>query len=89
MSFPFQFNYDSGIGPLRDGSRGVLNVQPIIPFKLNEDWNVVIRTIVPLVTQRNIFPGAGQQNGVGDVVASAFLVPAKPEGFIWVLVRSH
>ena len=43
ISVPFQFNYDSSIGPNRDGDRAVLNIQPVIPFSLNDDWNVILR----------------------------------------------
>jgi hypothetical protein len=58
ISVPFQFNYDSDIGPADDGERATLNIQPVIPIALNEDWNVISRTIVPIIWQDDIFPGA-------------------------------
>jgi hypothetical protein len=85
ISVPFQFNYDDGIGPSDDGSRSVLNIQPVIPFSFGEDWNIISRTIVPLVDQSDIFPGAGSQTGLGDTVQSLFLSPKAPTagGIIW------
>ena len=50
ISVPFQFNYDKGYGP-SNGGRFTLNIQPVMPVKLNEDWNVIVRTIVPLINQ--------------------------------------
>lgn len=85
ISVPFQFNYDDGIGPSDGGSRAVLNIQPVIPFSFGEDWNIISRTIVPLVDQSDIFPGAGSQTGLGDTVQSLFLSPKAPTagGIIW------
>jgi hypothetical protein len=84
VSLPFQFNYQRGIGPEDDGTRYLLNVQPVIPFNLNDDWLVISRTIVPVVHQDDIFPGAGSQTGLGDIVQSFFFSPAQPvDG--WVL----
>jgi hypothetical protein len=85
ISVPFQLNYDDDIGPVRDGRRYTLNIQPVIPFSLNQDWNLISRTIVPLVDQKEIFPGAGSQSGLGDILQSLFFSPAKPTagGVIW------
>lgn len=85
ISIPFQLNYNQGLGPLDDGEQWQLNIQPVIPFTLNADWNLISRTIVPLVSQSDLFPGAGTQNGVGDVLQSLFLSPAAPTagGWIW------
>jgi len=68
ISVPFQFNYDSDIGPADNGERATLNIQPVIPITLNEDWNVISRTIAPVIWQDDIFPGAGDQFGIGDVL---------------------
>ena len=85
ISVPFQFNYDEGIGPAGDGSRLLLNVQPVIPFSVGEEWNIISRTIVPIVDQSDIFPWAGSQTGLGDTVQSLFLSPKAPTsgGIIW------
>lgn len=74
-SVPLQLNYDDGIGPLDDGDKFTLNVQPVIPVSISEDWNMISRTIVPIASQRDIFPGAGSQFGLGDTVQSLFFSP--------------
>jgi len=85
ISVPFQLNYNSDIGPADDGRQWVLNIQPVIPFSLNEDWNLISRTILPIVGQEDIFPGAGSQTGLGDTVQSLFFSPVAPTsgGWIW------
>lgn len=85
ISVPFQFNYDSNIGPADKGNRLVLNIQPVVPISLNDNWNIISRTILPVIKQNDIFPGAGAQRGLGDVVQSVFFSPKKPteSGWIW------
>jgi hypothetical protein len=85
ISVPFQLNYDQNIGPDDDGDRWTLNIQPVVPFDLNEDWNLISRTILPVVWQDDIFPGAGSQSGIGDIVQSLFFSPKAPTegGWIW------
>lgn len=85
ISVPFQLNYDQDIGPAEDGERWLLNVQPVIPVSLNDDWNVISRTILPLVHQDDLAPGAGSQTGLGDIVQSVFFSPKAPteSGWIW------
>lgn len=84
ISVPFQLNYDHGYGPL-DGDKTTLNIQPVIPISLNEDWNVISRTILPVSWQDDIAGPSGSQFGLGDTVQSFFLSPAKPteSGIIW------
>jgi len=85
VSIPLQLNYDSDIGSKDNGDRYVLNIQPVIPFSINDDWNMISRTILPVITQENIFPGAGSQSGLGDIVQSVFFSPKQPteSGWIW------
>jgi hypothetical protein len=88
ISVPFQLNYDQGYGPL-DGDKTTLNIQPVIPISLNEDWNLISRTILPVTYQDDIAGPSGSQFGLGDVVQSFFLSPSKPteSGIIWGPVR--
>lgn len=85
ISVPFQYNYDENLGPGQDGHKNYLNFQPVIPFALNNEWNLISRTIVPLVEQRNAAPDDDQQAGIADIVQSLFFSPAKPtaSGVIW------
>lgn len=84
ISVPFQFNYDHGYGAL-DGDKTTLNIQPVIPISLNENWNLISRTILPVTWQDDIAGTSGSQFGLGDVVQSLFLSPAKPteSDIIW------
>ncbi|WP_245643819.1 transporter [Paraburkholderia oxyphila] len=85
ISVPLQFNYDSNIGPDRGGDKYYVNLQPVVPFHLNADWNLISRTILPLESQHDVVPGAGSQTGLGDTVQSFFFSPQKPtaNGLIW------
>lgn len=87
ISVPIQSNFDGAIGPNREGSRITTNVQPVIPFSLGKDWNLISRTIMPVVWQEDIARIGGQptgtQFGLGDTVQSLFLSPAVPKGLIW------
>lgn len=78
ISVPLQSNFDARIGPDDDGFRYQLNVQPVIPISLGENWNMISRTIVPIVYQDDIFPGAGDQFGLGDITQSLFFSPKAP-----------
>ena len=62
--------------------RFLMNVQPVIPISLSEDWNVISRTIVPVLYQDDLL-GTTSQGGLGDVVQSFFFSPKKSEPFIW------
>jgi hypothetical protein len=89
ISVPFQFNWDTGMGPLDDGWQFKLNFQPVVPVSLNEDWNLIVRTIVPYIIQEDVFKGPAAekgvpydrwQNGLGDITQSFFFSPTKPVG---------
>jgi len=78
ISLPLQFNFDRGMGPSDDGQRLQVNIQPVVPFSLTPKWNLISRTIVPVIDQQDVVPGGGSQFGLGDTVQSLFFSPAKP-----------
>jgi len=82
ISFPLQFNYDQHFGADHQGSKYFVNVQPVVPFQLNTDWNLITRTILPVVHQDDVIPGSSQ-TGISDINESLFLSPAKPGAWIW------
>ena len=85
ISLPIQANYDENLGSSEEGERWLVNVQPVIPISLNEDWNVISRTIIPLIDQKNVpLPGV-KKSGVGDITQSIFFSPKAPtsSGWIW------
>jgi hypothetical protein len=85
ISVPLQLNIDENIGPDDKGTRTTLNIQPVIPISLDADWNLISRTIIPVVKQEDITPGSGSQSGLGDTVQSLFFSPVEPtdSGWIW------
>ena len=83
ISVPFQFNWDTGIGP-KDADRLTLNVQPVIPFSLNADWNLISRTIVPITYLESTANGVDSSFGLGDTVQSFFFSPKKPTAGGWI-----
>jgi hypothetical protein len=84
LTIPIQMNYDGDIGPGDDGWKLQTNIQPVYPLSLNDDWNLITRTIVPVISQDAIFPGAGSQFGLGDITLSLFASPKQPtNGVIW------
>src|SRR5436190_2720606 len=82
ISFPIQANFDFGMGT-GSGWRSTTNIQPVIPIALNAKWNLISRTIVPIIHQGNVVSAGTSQNGLGDIVQSLFFSPNKSEPFIW------
>jgi len=82
ISLPLQNNTNFGFGP-HDRTQNVLNIQPVIPISLGSDWNLITRTIMPVITQPDFFSENGSTTGLGDINLSTFFSPAKPAKFIW------
>ncbi len=83
ISVPFQNNTNFSVGPYHQ-TQNVLNFQPVIPFKLNEDWNLITRWITPVVYQPRLSPQDGSEFGLGNVQPAFFLSPTQPSnGIIW------
>jgi hypothetical protein len=74
ISVPFQNNFNFGIGP-NDATQWVLNVQPVIPISLNKDWNLITRTIMPIINQPSPASGIPSAFGLGDINPTVFLSP--------------
>ena len=82
ISLPFQNNMNFDVGP-DDRIQNVMNIQPVYPFSLGDDWNLVTRTILPGISQPA--PGTDRTNGIGDLNATLFFAPTKPGKLIWGL----
>ena len=82
ISVPFESNFNFGVGP-NDDLQYILYVQPVVPFRLSKDWNLITRTIIPLIDQPELGPGVGDVFGLGDIQLSLFLSPAKSGALIW------
>ena len=75
-SVPFIFLGDYNIGP-DNGNRTTLSMQPVIPFEINPKLNLITRTLIPVLSQKNI-PEGETAFGIGDILATAYLSPVKP-----------
>jgi hypothetical protein len=82
ISVPFQNNTNLNFGP-EEGTQNVLNIQPVIPVSVNSDWNIITRTIVPVISMPALGPDDSRTNGIGDTQFTAFLSPADPGHWIW------
>jgi len=83
ISVPFQSNFDFGMGS-GSGWRYTLNFQPVIPVALSPKWNMISRTILPIIHQHNVV-GTGSQSGLGDLSQSLFFSPTDSKRFVWVV----
>ena len=84
-SLPIQNNTYFNIGP-DDKTKNIANFQPVLPFDLNDDWTVVTRTIVPLVSNPSLGQAPYERTfGIGDTTFTAFFTPkaATESGWIW------
>lgn len=85
ISVPFQGNYDQNLGFDGNGERWRINVQPVMPFSLNDDWNIISRTIVPIISQSNFTNSDMNESGLGDILQSVWASPVElsPKGWVW------
>jgi hypothetical protein len=81
ISVPIQGNFDFGAGPDNDGEAITINVQPVMPISLSENWNVISRTILP-IAYRDYLPPGDETFGIGDITQSLFFSP-KHSDPIW------
>jgi hypothetical protein len=78
ISVPFLGNYNGNVGPEEDGSQWFVNIQPVVPIPLNEDWYLISRTILPvMLKQDELFPGAGSQSGLRDTTEGLYFSPSQ------------
>ncbi|RZK68229.1 MAG: hypothetical protein EOO95_00350 [Pedobacter sp.] len=81
ISVPLQNNINYGIGSY-NGVKYTLNIQPVIPFKINDNLNLITRSILPVVDQRNITGLNAHEFGLSDATVTAFFAP-KSKGIIY------
>ena len=81
ISVPFQNNTNFGVGQLNK-TQNIHNIQPVIPIQLNENWNLITRTIVPVTYQPALFRGDSTDFGLGDATPQLFFSPRKPAPFM-------
>jgi len=83
ISVPFQNNTNFSAGP-HDGVQNVLNIQPVVPFHVNSDWNIIARAILPVIWNPSLEPAPSTPLGTGPTTFSTFLSPSKlSNGWLW------
>jgi hypothetical protein len=82
ISLPFQNNTNFGLGPT-DETQNILNIQPVVPVSLSDDWLLINRVIMPIVYQPEVIPGSGSEFGLGDTTYTAFFSPKGSGEWIW------
>ena len=78
IAVPFQSNFNGGFGPEEKVFYN-LNIQPVYPMSLSEDWNLINRVIIPILD----FPDPLNESGLGDIQYQGYISPAKPGKFVW------
>jgi opacity protein-like surface antigen len=81
VSVPFQSNTNFNVGPF-NRTQEILNIEPVVPLHISPDWNMISRTIIPVMSQPNpIFDSS--TNGIEDITQSLFFPPTHPGALIW------
>lgn len=85
ISVPVEYTWDTNGGPNKDGHKQALTLKPVIPVSLNAEWNMISRTVAPLVHQTDMITPNTTQSGIGDITQSFFFSPKAPTagGLIW------
>lgn len=81
ISVPMQGNFEFGGGPHRNGFASTTNIQPVIPLPLNDDWNLIVRTVLPVIHRDRY--GVADGTGLGDITQSFFFTPRNSGGVTW------
>jgi hypothetical protein len=82
ISVPLENDFYPHTGMDKEDSY-VLEMKPVVPFKLSNDWNLITRTVIPVAQVPDLAPGVNGTSGLGDVQTSLFFSPAKVGKVIW------
>jgi hypothetical protein len=84
ISLPLQNNTNFEFGP-QEGTQNILNIQPVWPVSIGDDWNLITRTIFPVTSQPGMLPGQDRETGLGDTTFTGFLSPKDSGKWTWGL----
>src|SRR5262245_53457223 len=82
ISLPFQYNGTLNTGPLEKPEH-TLNIQPVYPMKLNAEWSLINRAIIPILSVPAFTPDQDRENGLGDILYQGVFAPTPKPGLIW------
>jgi hypothetical protein len=91
-SMPIQNNINFDLGDSGE-TKNIANIQPVVPMDLTENWDMVWRLILPVVTSPVGPNGINEDGeitgfddtvtGLGDSTLTMFIAPKHTEKFIW------
>ena len=84
ISVPFQNNINFGLGP-HDRTQNLLLIEPVIPIRLTDNWNLISRTIIPVLYHPDVQSSSGGEFGLSDINESLFFCASKPGKIVWGL----
>lgn len=88
ISVPFENDFNPHTG-ISKNDEYILQVKPVVPFKLSNDWNLITRTVLPVIQAPDLTPRISGTSGVGDLSLSLFLSPSRAfHQIIWVQDQS-
>jgi hypothetical protein len=79
ISVPFQNNINFPIGEF-SRVQDVLNIQPVVPIKLNENWLLISRWIIPVVYQPNLGSGCRASGELASAICGLRERNSTPDG---------
>jgi len=82
ITLPIQSDTSFGIGPF-DRTQQLFQLQPVFPFKVTNNINLITRTILPFFIQPDISSNSGSTSGLGDINISGFFSPRAKANFFW------
>jgi len=84
ISVPFENNANFNAG-VDDDLLNVMLIKPVIPIEFSENWNLVNRAIVPVISQPGIDgTSLGRKNGLGDITYQGFFTRKKSDSD-WII----
>jgi len=82
ISVPFENNINYNSGALNK-TDNVLTIKPVYPVRISEDWNLINRFLIPIVSRGRRSPSTGREVGLGDITYQGFFSPAESSSVIW------
>ena len=80
---PFVNDTNFGFGPNK-GTQNILEFEPVVPFHISADWNIITRAVIPFVWNPSLYPAPSVPFAVASTDASAFFSPRNtPGGWTW------
>ena len=76
---PFENYTNFGFGP-HNGTQNMLEFEPVVPFHISADWNLITRAVIPFVWNPSLYPAPSVPQAIAPTDASAFFSPREHAG---------